>query len=227
MNTTDKLTEELPPFPHHPEPHTHAWTALEIRAIRKYGFDCMQKALALIESEKAQQAEWPDVDDMAHSALQEALSFGLNHDVIARYGRSVLNAAKQAALSAASQQSPTIKQPLSVEQAEPVAWRTFDGEGGYDYMTYADNENYQSDFIARNGSNYVGWVEALYTAPQAAVPDAETVSLVTECHKALAEELSAWDIDPPLHHVAEAHKHCEKWLDKWGVKLAEQEGGKV
>lgn len=29
---------------------------------------------------------------------------------------------------------------------------------------------------------------------------------------ALAEELSAWDIDPPLHHVKEAHDACEAWL---------------
>jgi hypothetical protein len=26
---------------------------------------------------------------------------------------------------------------------------------------------------------------------------------------ALAEELSAWDIDPPLHHVLEAHDLCD------------------
>jgi hypothetical protein len=32
------------------------------------------------------------------------------------------------------------------------------------------------------------------------------------CQKALAEELSAWDIDPPLHHVKEAHEECSAWL---------------
>ena len=26
-----------------------------------------------------------------------------------------------------------------MEQQEPVAWRTFDGEGGYDYRSYEDN----------------------------------------------------------------------------------------
>lgn len=30
--------------------------------------------------------------------------------------------------------------------------------------------------------------------------------------KALAEELAAWDIDPPLHHVLEAHDACAAWL---------------
>lgn len=48
------------------------------------------------------------------------------------------------------------------EQAEPVAWRTFDGEGGYDYRTYDDNENYRDEWDRRN-PNHKGWVEPLYT----------------------------------------------------------------
>jgi hypothetical protein len=48
------------------------------------------------------------------------------------------------------------------EQAEPVAWRTFDGEGGYDYRTYDDNENYRDEWDMRN-PNHKGWVEPLYT----------------------------------------------------------------
>jgi hypothetical protein len=39
-----------------------------------------------------------------------------------------------------------------------------------------------------------------------------TVALITECRDALAEELSAWDIDPPLHHVKQAHDKCVAWL---------------
>ncbi len=50
------------------------------------------------------------------------------------------------------------------EQAEPVAWRTFDGEGGYDYRTYDDNENYRDEWDRRN-PNHKGWVEPLYTHP--------------------------------------------------------------
>jgi hypothetical protein len=29
-----------------------------------------------------------------------------------------------------------------------------------------------------------------------------------KCQSALAEELSAWDIDPPLHHILESHDLC-------------------
>jgi hypothetical protein len=42
--------------------------------------------------------------------------------------------------------------------------------------------------------------------------DLRTVELITECRDALAEELSAWDIDPPLHHVKQAHEKCVAWL---------------
>lgn len=63
-----------------------------------------------------------------------------------------------------------LRAALAAEQAEPVAWRTFDGEGGYDYRSFEDNENYQSDFVERNGPNYASWVEPLYAAPQPAQP---------------------------------------------------------
>ena len=50
------------------------------------------------------------------------------------------------------------------QEQEPVAWRTFDGEGGYDYCSYEDNENYADDWNKRN-PNHIGWVEPLYTHP--------------------------------------------------------------
>lgn len=43
----------------------------------------------------------------------------------------------------------------------PVAWRTFDGEGGYDYRTYEDNERYAAEWAERN-PRHVDWVEPLY-----------------------------------------------------------------
>ena len=47
---------------------------------------------------------------------------------------------------------------------EPVAWRTFDGEGGYDYRTYENNEDYANDWDKRN-PKHKGWVEPLYKTP--------------------------------------------------------------
>ena len=45
-----------------------------------------------------------------------------------------------------------------------MAWRTFDGEGGYDYHTYEYNEDYAVKWDANN-PKHKGWVEPLYTTP--------------------------------------------------------------
>ena len=36
--------------------------------------------------------------------------------------------------------------------------------------------------------------------------------LIEQCRAALAEEMAAYDIDPPIHHVKEAHDNCVAWL---------------
>jgi len=56
-----------------------------------------------------------------------------------------------------------IKEALAQPEQEPVAWRTFDGEGGYDYRSYEDNESYADEWDKRN-PNHKGWVDKLYTA---------------------------------------------------------------
>ena len=43
-----------------------------------------------------------------------------------------------------------------------------------------------------------------------------------KCDSALAEELSAWDIDPPLHHVLEASNACGPAITAIREALAEQ-----
>ena len=55
------------------------------------------------------------------------------------------------------------------KKQEPVAWRTFDGEGGYDYRTYDMNENYAKEWDKQN-PKHKGWVEPLYTSPQPSKP---------------------------------------------------------
>lgn len=41
--------------------------------------------------------------------------------------------------------------------------------------------------------------------------------LIEECRAALYEELVAWDIDPPLHHVKQAHDRCVEWLARQAI----------
>ena len=61
---------------------------------------------------------------------------------------------------------------LAQPEQEPVAWRTFDGEGGYDYRAYEMNENYDDEWAERN-PKHKGWVEPLFTSP----PQREWVGL--------------------------------------------------
>ena len=64
-----------------------------------------------------------------------------------------------------------VEKALAQPEQEPVAWRTFDGEGGYDYRSYEDNESYADDWSKRN-PNHAGWVDKLYTHSQ---PEQEPV----------------------------------------------------
>ena len=58
-----------------------------------------------------------------------------------------------------------LKAALAEPVQGPVAWRTFDGEGGWDYRDYENNEDYIYQYVKRNGGKYAHWVEPLYTTP--------------------------------------------------------------
>ena len=90
-----------------------------------------------------------------------------------------------------------LRERLAQPEQEPVAWRTFDGEGGYDYRSYDDNENYAAEWAQRN-PRHVDWVEALYTTP----PRREWVGLteeeVDECYYWKGRQ---WTTDELVRHV--------------------------
>lgn len=86
-----------------------------------------------------------DITDKLAEALRRAEACTTN-DGVGKQAREALRLYEQA------------------KPAEPVAWRTFDGEGGYEYRSYADNEDYASEWAKLN-PKHVGWVEALYAAP--------------------------------------------------------------
>ncbi len=67
--------------------------------------------------------------------------------------------------------------------AQPVAWRTFDGEGNYDYRAYELNEDYADEWNRRN-PNHVGWVEPLYTHPAPTAPH----HAMLDSHRRLVEQ---------------------------------------
>lgn len=51
---------------------------------------------------------------------------------------------------------------------DPVAWRIFDGEGGYDYVTIDDDTlSYRDDWMKHHTSPiYKDWIKPLYLRPQ-------------------------------------------------------------
>ena len=76
-----------------------------------------------------------------------------------------------------------VEKALAQPEQEPVAWRTFDGEGGYDYRSYEDNESYADDWNKRN-PKHVGWVDELYTHLQrtwVGLTDDEMEATFIEC----------------------------------------------
>ncbi len=111
----------------------------------------------------------------------------------------------------------------ALQQAEAVlpGWtfkRLSDGSIGIHAPAPKPGEKYQrtSDCVTPgHGDTYeilsrlVDHLEAPQQA-EAVPPDPRPV--IEMCAKALAEELAAWDIDPPLHHVKEASDACGAWL---------------
>ena len=69
-------------------------------------------------------------------------------------------------------------------EQEPVAWRTFDGEGGYEYRSYDTNEQYAQEWEQRN-PKHKGWGEPLYTTPPqrtwVGLTDKEAMQICVDC----------------------------------------------
>jgi hypothetical protein len=63
---------------------------------------------------------------------------------------------------------------MAMKAQEPVAWRTYDGEGGYDYRCYKGNEDYAKEWCKSN-PRLAHWVEPMSVtsrAPSAPTPAA-------------------------------------------------------
>ena len=79
--------------------------------------------------------------------------------------RGIWTPPAKSAIAAADARLSTISSPEIPDDsfdAAPVAWRTFDGEGGYDYRDYEMNEQYADEWAKRN-PKHKGGVDALYT----------------------------------------------------------------
>ena len=101
-----------------------------------------------------------------------------NHPLMVFAKECVLGAYSEAELADAARRA--INYALEAND-EPVAWREFDGEGGYYFRTYEYNEDYAAKWDVNN-PNHKGWVEPLYTHPPQRKPltDEEIDAIVVD-----------------------------------------------
>ena len=97
-------------------------------------------------------------------------------------------------------------QPPST-QAEPVAWRITDGEGGYDYRDDPP-EDWQVAWVARWGRKH----EPLYTQPHPQ-PPSEQADAIEALRMALDALSCTGDPDDPGHRCG----HCDEYVDRNSV----------
>jgi hypothetical protein len=60
-----------------------------------------------------------------------------------------------------------LRDRLAQPEQGPVAWRTFDGDNGYNYIDYENNKDY-CYWLEELHSKHKGWGEPLYTTPPVA-----------------------------------------------------------
>lgn len=167
MNTQDKLAEALRElFSKWLESRPAFRTTVEVNAAWE-GWKANTAVAAMLNALAAQAqahgGEWVMVPREPTKAMREsAASYG---------GRGGYN--KQRGDEAMEVWRDMLATAPQLHPAEPVAWRTFDGEGGYDYRSYEDNETYRDDYIKRNGPKYPNWVQPLYLHPQPLDQDAK------------------------------------------------------
>jgi len=117
------------------------------------------KAIAAIKEALAQPEPPPECETEAEKI---AFAFGWNKSLEQQRLAQPVYVAQTDWEAIAADQAMTIA--LMRSEQEPVAWRTFDGEGGYEYRAYDMNEDYAEAWSQRN-PNHKGWVEPLYTTP--------------------------------------------------------------
>lgn len=93
-----------------------------------------------------------------------------------------------------------------------------DGSGEQDeWDTEANSWTAVEEFCRQHPGKTIGLYPASQPMSREGVSDPETVSLIEECRDAFDEELSAWDLDPPLHHVQQGYEKCVAWLSAHGI----------
>jgi hypothetical protein len=151
---------------------------------------------------------------------------GISWRCVAVKAEPAIKAIKQArALDKKAENARELGLDYEPAQQEPVAWRTFDGEGGYDYRTYDMNEDYAKEWNERNPT-HKGWVEPLYTTPPAQPAPVQPVAWAIYQRGRLQsfwlDKGDAYDFEfttehqwQPLYTTPPAQRTWEEWFKWW------------
>ena len=94
-----------------------------------------------------------------------------------------------------------LRAALAQPEPQPVAWRTFDGEDGYLYMPYEDNETYAAEWAQRNPRR-ASWVEPLYLAPPQRPAPLQRKPLTEQAIEQIANRIPVDDfVGPTKWHI--------------------------
>ncbi len=80
---------EKTPFPFHPEPHSHEWSALELAAILKYGQACAKEAASECAKICEDIPTPADIKDNSDGRLYEIATLDCESAIKARFGLDV------------------------------------------------------------------------------------------------------------------------------------------
>lgn len=119
-----------------------------------------RKETYTIDLAETMECSWPvsrDIHDKAASELRRLAAVESERDALKAENERLL----AANLDCITHYEDARAELERIKAMEPVAWRTFDGEGDYDYRTYDMNESYAEDYAKRN-PNHAHWVEPLY-----------------------------------------------------------------
>lgn len=130
-------------------------------------------------------------------------------DVLGKLRAALQAAERNAEMLEAARELLALKEELEhpqppSTQAEPVAWRITDGEGGYDYRDDPP-EDWQVAWVARWGRKH----EPLYTQPHPQPPSAQA-DAVEALRMALDALSCTGDPDDPGHRCG----HCDEYVDR-------------
>lgn len=150
-----------------------------------------------------EEVEWPDVDDMAHSAVQEAFSFGISHDVFKRHMLCVMFKTAGAFRAALAQRQQGQASAVKVEVPDGMVLVSLDRLRKVFKLAKMAGDNIVAH--SKAGKGMTGWLDDACTyADSAGVEVAAMCSAVSKSQPKAVQPLTDADGEKLLSDFARA-----------------------